>query len=80
MRSCPKCDFEEVERLLKQRKTQNEKRIDVVTKVRKSVRDYSGEVQTTVDGIDNVNTLLDSGSNCRMALVGLVKALSREKF
>lgn len=41
--SCPICDPEEAERLLKQRKSQNEKKKDVVTRVRKSVSDYSGE-------------------------------------
>lgn len=33
-----------------------------------------------MDGTANVNTLLDSESDYRMASAGLVRALSKEKF
>lgn len=74
------CEPEEAEGLLRQRQSQNEKKMDVVTRVRKSVKYSSGEVNTTMDGIANVSTLLGSGSDCRMASMSLVKALSKEKF
>lgn len=34
---------------------------------------------TTVNGIENVNTLLDSGWDCPIISVGLVKVLSAAK-
>ena len=39
----------------------------------------SGEVKATVDEIANVDTLLDSGSDCRMISAGLLRVLSEEK-
>ena len=80
VRSCPKCDPGEVNLLMKQRKSQTEK-LNAVSRVKiAAIRDSGGEVKTTVDGIANVNTFLDSNPDCRMASAGLVKALSKEKF
>nr|CCA26108.1 AlNc14C347G10868 [Albugo laibachii Nc14] len=57
------------------------KSVDVVTRNKKAaIRDSSGEFKTTVDGIANVNTSLDHGSDCRMVSVGMVKALSKGKL
>nr|CCA17680.1 AlNc14C38G3334 [Albugo laibachii Nc14] len=75
VRRCPACAPEEAERLLKQRSSYAE------GKVKKAVaRNISGEVMRTVDGIENVSTLLDSGSDCRMVSVGLVKVLLAAKY
>lgn len=52
------------------------RRMEAERKVKKAVaRSSNREVMTTVDGIKNVNTLLDSGSYCRMTSVDFVKAL-----
>nr|CCA27096.1 AlNc14C455G11756 [Albugo laibachii Nc14] len=75
VRKCPACALGEAERLLKQRNSYTK------GKVKKAVAlGSSGEVMMTVDGIENVNTLLDSGSDYRMISVGLVKVLPATKY
>ena len=67
VRNCPSCAPGEADSLLKYRRSESER------KVKKAVASCSSEEgMTTVDGIENVNTLLDSESDCRMISAGLV--------
>nr|CCA19306.1 AlNc14C68G4750 [Albugo laibachii Nc14] len=53
-----------------------EKRVDDKSRAKKAARcGNSGEVMATVDGVENIKTLLDAGSDCRIVSVGLVDTL-----
>nr|CCA27446.1 AlNc14C536G12087 [Albugo laibachii Nc14] len=81
VRSCPACGPREAERLLKQRKWQTEKNVDVVTKIKKAaIRNSSCEVTTTLDEIPNIGTLLDSGVGLSHGISGSGKSAFQRKF
>nr|CCA25237.1 AlNc14C283G10147 [Albugo laibachii Nc14] len=81
VRNCPSCVPGEAELLLKQRRVPVEKRVEDKTRAKKAAGcGNSGEVMASVDGVENIKTLLDSGSDCRIVSMDLVDTLSSLKF